>query len=230
MSQLFQFLLYNSAGTRTGRATWVYFGVLIAGSIIGEQLHSETFTMVVVLLSPLVLLLNRLDRSGPTREELDAQLAQRTAEREHANSLKRETTWSYRLGRWVGRRPVLRQAIDAVPWVPLKRILLLVLVIFVVYSAYFKPTKTNGMYLQEIIDTHTLEKTASGLIAKLKASPETTNYSEAAWKDMEEGLSRCLVAKAAEYAASGDPYLKARANMETPTVLANRFLKGCGAI
>ena len=230
MSQLFQFLLYNRAGTRVGRAVWFYFGVLIAGTAIGEQLHSETFTMVVVLLSPLILLLNRMDRSGSTRAEFEAQLAQQAAERDRANDLKRQTTWSYRLGRWVGRRSALRHAIEAMPWTPIKRGALLVLVAFVVYSAYFKPTKTNGAYLQELIDNHTIEQTASRLISKLKESPETANYTEAVWKDMEAGLSRCLVAKATEYAASSDAYLKARANMETPTVLANRFLKACGAI
>lgn len=36
--------------------------------------------------------------------------------------------------------------------------------------------------------------------------------------------------KATEYAASNDSYLSARANMDTPTILANRFLKACGAI
>jgi hypothetical protein len=119
------------------------------------------------------------------------------------------------------------QKISGFRWRPIGYILLLALGGAIVSGIFYKPAKTNGMYLQELIDDHMLEKTAAGVITKLKASPETKNYTESDWKQMEVGLSGCFVKKATEYASSNDPYLSAPANMDTPTNLANRFLKAC---
>ena len=61
--------MYNRAGTRTGRATWGYLAY-IATLIL---LHlPEHITMWLVLTAPIILLFNRLDRSGPTVEEVRA--------------------------------------------------------------------------------------------------------------------------------------------------------------
>jgi len=79
MIQLFRYLTMNRAGTRIGRATWVYLGLyvvfLVANDIPVHKMQvltlstTEHFFMWFALLSPLILLLNRFDRSGPTLEE-----------------------------------------------------------------------------------------------------------------------------------------------------------------
>jgi|SRR6266404_1298044 len=112
----------------------------------------------------------------------------------------------------------------------LGHILLVAFLAAIAGAIFYKPAKTNGMYLQELIENHALEKTAAGIVAKLRESPENKDIKESVWKQTEEGLSGCLVKKANEYAMSNDRYLNARANMDTPANLANRFLKDCGAI
>lgn len=79
MTHLLLYLMKNRAGTRTGRATWLYLGLwaifLIANTLLVHTFHvvplSVTWPIFVgfAFLSPLILLLNRLDRSGPTIEE-----------------------------------------------------------------------------------------------------------------------------------------------------------------
>jgi coproporphyrinogen III oxidase len=112
----------------------------------------------------------------------------------------------------------------------LGHIFVVALLAAVVGAIFYKPAKTNGMYLQELIDTGTVKKLSERLVAQLRASPDTKDFKESDWKRIEEGLSECMAKEAATYEASGDPYLQVRANMETPTILANRFLKACGGI
>ena len=124
----------------------------------------------------------------------------------------------------------LARKILALPWRQFGHILLVAFVAAIVGAIFYKPVKTNRMYLSEIIENHTLEQTAARLVTELQTLPETRDYKESDWKQIERGLSECLVKKATEYAASNDPYLSTHANMDTPTVLANRFLKACDAI
>jgi hypothetical protein len=115
-------------------------------------------------------------------------------------------------------------------WWLFGQILLIAFLASIVSAVAWKPTKTNGMYLDELIESRTLEKTAMELISRLRSSPETKDFTQSDWQQMESGLSLCLVKQAKAYAASSDPYLSVRANKETPTILANRFLKACGAL
>lgn len=126
----------------------------------------------------------------------------------------------------------IRRKVAALPsaWRQFSYILLLALLATIVSSVLFKPAKTNRVYLAEIIENHALEKTATELVSRLRASPETKNLTDSDWQRMEEGLTACLVRQARLYAASDDPYLSVRANMETPTIFANRFLRACGAL
>jgi hypothetical protein len=91
----------------------------------------------------------------------------------------------------------------------------------------YKPSKTNRAYLLELVGNQTMEKTAAALVSQLRAVPGT-NYTPTEWRRIEAGLSACLDREARLYAASADPYLGARANADSPTILARRFLKTCG--
>lgn len=124
----------------------------------------------------------------------------------------------------------IRQKIAALRLRQFGHILLVAFLAAIVSAVLFKPTKTNGMYLREIIENHGLEKTATELVARLRASPETKGYTDSDWKRIEEGLTACLVKQAGEYAASNDPYFGAKANMETPKIFATHFLQACGAL
>jgi hypothetical protein len=124
----------------------------------------------------------------------------------------------------------MRQKISAVRWRRFGYLLLVAFLAAIASAVLFKPAKTNGSYLREIIENHTFEKTAAGLVTQLRSLPETKDYTDSDWRRIEEGLTACLVKQAGEYATSNDPYLSLRANMETPTVLANRFLEVCGAL
>lgn len=115
-------------------------------------------------------------------------------------------------------------------WWLFGQILLIALLASIVSAVAWKPTKTNGMYLDELIESRTLEKTAAELISRLRSSPETKDFTQSDWQQMESGLSLCSVKQAKAYAASSEPYLRERANTETPKILANRFLKACGAL
>ncbi|MGH7205790.1 MAG: hypothetical protein ACREI2_06235 [Nitrospiraceae bacterium] len=124
----------------------------------------------------------------------------------------------------------IRQKMSASPWRQFGHLLIVAFLAAIASAIFFKPVKSNGTYLRELIESHALEKTAAELVVRLRASPETKHFTDTEWKRIEEGLAACLVKQAEEHAASNDPYLSARANMETPTVLANRFLKACGAL
>ena len=114
MAQLLTYLTLNRAGTRIGRATWLYFGLwallLITNQLLVHTMHvvspsvTELVFMGFAFLSPLILLLNRLDRSGPTIEEAGEAARTLAAARETERIARRESTLAYRLGKWVGRR------------------------------------------------------------------------------------------------------------------------------
>lgn len=107
MVEWFVQLMRNRAGTRVGRATWVYFALwallMIVIDVMRDSLSEAQVMWLLLtfaLVSPFILLLNRRDLSGPTREELDrAALIRNVAE-----LANRRSTLSYRLGRWIGKR------------------------------------------------------------------------------------------------------------------------------
>ena len=109
--------------------------------------------------------------------------------------------------------------------------LLSMCVLYLVYTTMFppyQPEKTNRSYLKELIQSDYIEKTAAALVDKTKQieTADTLNY----WEMIENRLSECMVKEAKKLLASGDPYLDERANKETPVILAERFLKACGAL
>ncbi len=97
-------------------------------------------------------------------------------------------------------------------------------------SSYISAPKTNRLYLQEIIKSGMIVKAAVQLVAKLKNEDNDPNISEADWLQIEKGLSDCMIGEANKYLGSDDPYLMAKADMNSPTVLAEKFLRACGAI
>ena len=114
MYELLRYLTMNRAGTRIGRATWVYFAlwaiVLEANYILVHKLHllsssdTETASICFTFLSLGLLLLNRLDRSGPTLQEMQAAEKTRSAAQRARDLATRESTLAFRLGRWLRRR------------------------------------------------------------------------------------------------------------------------------
>ncbi len=97
-----------------------------------------------------------------------------------------------------------------------------------VILTYVQPSKTNRTYLQELIESGTVEKTAIDLVAAIKKADNARTATEAEWKQIEKGLSECVVREANKYVASNDPYLEAKADKTTPHILAKRFLRACG--
>lgn len=98
-----------------------------------------------------------------------------------------------------------------------------------VIRSYVWPEMTNGRYLQELIETGTVQKTATVYVATIKNANTAPTPSEADWAQIEKGLSECLVKQANNFLASGDSYLRLRADKSTPLFLAKRFLDACGA-
>jgi hypothetical protein len=87
---------------------------------------------------------------------------------------------------------------------------------------------TNRAYLRKLLDTKTVEQTASKLVAVWKSAGQ--NLEEGmTWEDLERRLSECTVAEARRYLESGDPYLNERADDATPKVLVGKFFGACGA-
>jgi hypothetical protein len=81
-SLLFTFLIMNRSGTRIGRFTGPYFGLWALFIIVMKWIFptgippsdddvAGAFFGGVTVLSLLLLLLNRFDTSGPTREEFE---------------------------------------------------------------------------------------------------------------------------------------------------------------
>jgi hypothetical protein len=100
----------------------------------------------------------------------------------------------------------------------------------IVSAVFYKPDKTNRAYLQELIDSDTIREMPKRLVAQMRSDPKNKNFTDHDWESIDRGLSECISKQSSQYVASGDPYLKARANKETPNILASRFLKACGAI
>jgi hypothetical protein len=94
---------------------------------------------------------------------------------------------------------------------------------------YHQSRSTNVVYLKELIESHMIEKAASGfLVSARKAGSGEVGDSE--WETLHRALSDCMVREANMYVVSDDPYLRERANKNTPEILAARFLRNCGAI
>jgi len=74
---LLAFLVMNRSGTRIGRFTWLSFGLwalafILAGAIPPSDRDAlSPFVFGLWFLGYPILLLNRLDTSGPTREEFE---------------------------------------------------------------------------------------------------------------------------------------------------------------
>jgi hypothetical protein len=71
---ILRWLICNRAGTRIGRATYLYFAAI---AVIVLVCPRDDIAMWSTLLSPVILLLNRLDESGPTAVEAKAAHAAR---------------------------------------------------------------------------------------------------------------------------------------------------------
>ena len=108
--------------------------------------------------------------------------------------------------------------------------LVFVVVVGGVILSYISPGKTNRSYLKELIETGYLEKGAVGFVETARKANTASSPTIAEWELIEKGLSQCLVKEANGYLASTDPYLDARANKDTPRILATRFFKACGAM
>jgi len=116
-------------------------------------------------------------------------------------------------------------------WKPILLLCLCLGVSRIIYSTFFsKAPQTNRQYLQDVIETHTLDKTAKAVVAKLKSSPQQQPVSQEEWDRMEAGLIESMNIRAKIYIQSNDPYLDATANDETPKILSTRLLRECGVV
>jgi len=97
-------------------------------------------------------------------------------------------------------------------------------------NSYFRPVKTNRSYLKELIASGYLEKAAVAFVDAAKTAEMRDDISYEEWEKIKKGLSECMIREANSYLVSGDSYLNARANKETPHILAERFLNACGAL
>ena len=99
---MYHYLMLNRAGTRTGRATYAFFAIfaILATALLNGVEPANPAFLLLYVLSPAVLLLNRLDRSGPTLEEVQ-EAARARAARDLA---RRDSTVAFRVGRWLRRR------------------------------------------------------------------------------------------------------------------------------
>ncbi len=107
--------------------------------------------------------------------------------------------------------------------------LIFVFSVAAVLRDFIWPTKTNRSYLLEIVETKTLQKTASALVAKARIETKSASQNDADWTQIENSLSGCMVKEANNFLASGDPYLTLKADKATPVYLAKRFLDACEA-
>jgi len=98
-----------------------------------------------------------------------------------------------------------------------------------VIRSYVWPEKTNGQYLREVIETGTIQKTATAYVATIKKANTALTPTDAEWVQIEKGLSECMVKESSKYLSSNDLYLNAKADKATPHFLAQRFLSACGA-
>jgi hypothetical protein len=137
---------------------------------------------------------------------------------------------SQREGSMAENDSVVQQPAATSKWRYLVHVLVIALLGSVASAILYKPAKTNDAYLQELIDTRTVTALSAKLVAQMRAAPENKDFTDSDWNKIEKGLAECMLKHATEYATSNDPYLNARSNRETPTILASRFLKACGAI
>jgi hypothetical protein len=93
---------------------------------------------------------------------------------------------------------------------------------------YLWPEKTNRHYLQEIVDTGSVQNIAATYVATIRKASTGVTPTDAEWAQIEARLSKCVVKQAHRLLASGDPYLGVKADKTTPLVLAKRFLHACG--
>lgn len=115
-------------------------------------------------------------------------------------------------------------------WKPILLLCLTIGVGRIIYSAFNKAPQTNRQYLKSVIETHTLDKTAKAVVAKLKSSQQQQPLSQEAWDQMEAGLIESMNLRAKIYIESNDPYLDAMANMDTPKILSTRLLRESGVV
>ena len=184
MTQLIKFLTMNRAGTRIGRATWLYFGLwallLIVMNAISPISPSDedtffTFLAGFVVLSLLILLLNRLDTSGPTKEEFERAKRELAAKKEAVYLATEKSKWSYRLGKWVRHHKGLMKIVGILG-TRLGRFSLagwigIIIVITVLGAIYYQRTQyTNRKYLKELIESHMIEKAASQFMAAARTA------------------------------------------------------------
>lgn len=96
-------------------------------------------------------------------------------------------------------------------------------------KTFFPPeSKTNYSYLQGLIIDKAFEKTADKLVDQFKS--HNPGLDEQRLLQTKAIISECLKSHAQSYLTSGDPYLQASANNETPTVLASRFMNACNLL
>lgn len=93
---------------------------------------------------------------------------------------------------------------------------------------YLQPSKTNRTYLKEVIESGTIERTATEFVASVRKADGDRISNDAGWKQIEKGLSECMVRESNKYITSDDPYLNVQADKTSPSILVQRFLKVCG--
>ena len=109
--------------------------------------------------------------------------------------------------------------------------LLSILILGTVYNHYFaQPMKTNRSYLREVIENGYIENAAAVSVDTMKKADTGRSIGDAEWENIKRELSECMLREANRYLVSEDPFLDERANKETPRILAERFLKTCGAL
>jgi len=108
--------------------------------------------------------------------------------------------------------------------------LLVVILVGRVIMDYRAAGRTNQAYLRTLLETKTIEQTASQLVSSWRDAETTEKRAQVDWQAMEQGLSQCMASEARRYLKSADPYLRQRANETTPEVLAKKFLAACGAV
>ena len=180
-------------------------------------------------------LLNRLDASSPSKDEVKQVARELAGKKDVEYPSKRESTWSYRLGKWVGRHKGLVRIVavletrlgmfSVTQWLG---ILVVVVILCTIY--YQKTHYTNRIYLKELIESNTIEKAASGIVASARKAESAKGIGNDEWKVIEQRLSDCMVKEAKLYLVSDHPYLLERANKDTPRILSARFMRSCGAI
>lgn len=93
-------------------------------------------------------------------------------------------------------------------------------------KVFFPPeSKTNYAYLQELIADKAFEETADKLVDQFKS--DNPGLDEQRLLQMETIIAECLKSQAQNYLSSGDPYLQASANKQTPRLLGSRFMNAC---